>query len=169
MPRTRRGSARAYRGTAFYLLWTCLKCPIRPVRTARRAVPVGATRRGARLPPKLRDDQRADGDKRPYDLSRQSASRSPHDFETILRIIFFHEEPMPRPVDLRKRFARVTCVDTVDPCRYYQERAAQGSQRPPGVFLAKLRKLAKFCKFLQIFGGLVLGCIKTKFCKKICV
>ena len=23
--------------------------------------------------------------------------------------------------------------------------------------------------FLQIFGGLVLGCIKTKFCKKICV
>ena len=24
-------------------------------------------------------------------------------------------------------------------------------------------------KFLQIFGGLVLGCIKTKFCKKICV
>ena len=26
-----------------------------------------------------------------------------------------------------------------------------------------------FCKILQIFGGLVLGCIKTKFCKKICV
>ena len=24
-------------------------------------------------------------------------------------------------------------------------------------------------KILQIFGGLVLGCIKTKFCKKICV
>ena len=24
-------------------------------------------------------------------------------------------------------------------------------------------------KFLQIFGGLVLGCIKTNFCKKICV
>ena len=23
--------------------------------------------------------------------------------------------------------------------------------------------------FLQFFGGLVLGCIKTKFCKKICV
>ena len=37
---------------------------------------------------------------------------------------------------------------------------------------------ALFCKisnfdlanlFLQIFGGLGLGCIKTKFCKKICV
>ena len=27
----------------------------------------------------------------------------------------------------------------------------------------------KFCKILQIFGGLVLGCIKTKFCNKICV
>ena len=26
-----------------------------------------------------------------------------------------------------------------------------------------------FAKILQIFGGLVLGCIKTKFCKKICV
>ena len=24
-------------------------------------------------------------------------------------------------------------------------------------------------QILQIFGGLVLGCIKTKFCKKICV
>ena len=24
-------------------------------------------------------------------------------------------------------------------------------------------------EILQIFGGLVLGCIKTKFCKKICV
>ena len=32
--------------------------------------------------------------------------------------------------------------------------------------LAKLAKLANFAKFLQIFGGLVLGCIKTKFCKK---
>ena len=30
-------------------------------------------------------------------------------------------------------------------------------------------ELAIFAKFLQIFGGLVLGCIKTKFCKKICV
>ena len=26
-----------------------------------------------------------------------------------------------------------------------------------------------FSKILQIFGGLVLGCIKTKFCKKICI
>ena len=25
------------------------------------------------------------------------------------------------------------------------------------------------CKILQLFSGLVLGCIKTKFCKKICV
>ena len=37
-----------------------------------------------------------------------------------------------------------------------------------------LAKLANFAnnnnnKILQIFGGLVLGCIKTKFCKKICV
>ena len=34
----------------------------------------------------------------------------------------------------------------------------------------RLAKLPNFCKlFLQFFGGLVLGCIKTKFCKKICV
>ena len=32
---------------------------------------------------------------------------------------------------------------------------------------SKLANVAIF--FLQIFGGLVLGCIKTKFCKKICV
>ena len=31
----------------------------------------------------------------------------------------------------------------------------------------ELAKLANFCKILQNFGGLVLGCIKTKFCKKI--
>ena len=29
--------------------------------------------------------------------------------------------------------------------------------------------IGKFCNFLQNFGGLVLGCIKTKFYKKICV
>ena len=30
-------------------------------------------------------------------------------------------------------------------------------------------KIGKISKLLQIFGGLVLGCIKTKFRKKICV
>ena len=33
----------------------------------------------------------------------------------------------------------------------------------------RVRKIGKISKNLQIFGGLVLGCIKTKFCKKICV
>ena len=33
----------------------------------------------------------------------------------------------------------------------------------------RVSKIGKIRKFLQIFGGLVLGCIKTKFCKKICV
>ena len=39
-----------------------------------------------------------------------------------------------------------------------------------GTFFRKMhfRKM-HFSKILQIFGGLVLGCIKTKFCKKICV
>ena len=30
-------------------------------------------------------------------------------------------------------------------------------------------KIGKISIFLQIFGGLVLGCVKTKFCKKVCV
>ena len=33
-----------------------------------------------------------------------------------------------------------------------------------GVRISKIGKM-----ILQIFGGLVLGCIKSKFCKKICV
>ena len=33
----------------------------------------------------------------------------------------------------------------------------------------RVSKIGKFCKLLQIFSGLVLGFIKTKFCKKICV
>ena len=31
----------------------------------------------------------------------------------------------------------------------------------------RVSKIGKVRKILQIFGGLVLGCIKTKFCKKI--
>ena len=33
----------------------------------------------------------------------------------------------------------------------------------------QLAELDRISKILQILGGLVLGCIKTKFCKKICV
>ena len=33
----------------------------------------------------------------------------------------------------------------------------------------RVSKIGKIIKILQIFSGLVLGCIKTKFCKKICV
>ena len=34
---------------------------------------------------------------------------------------------------------------------------------------ARVSKIGKITKILQILGGLVLGCIKTKFCKKTCV
>ena len=50
--------------------------------------------------------------------------------------------------------------------------AASGSPGPRLVSLDRLkfRGLQNFGrKILQIFGGLVLGCTKTKFCKKICV
>ena len=42
---------------------------------------------------------------------------------------------------------------------------------PAGLSLSLLPRVraSKISKLLQIFGGLVLGCIKTKFCKKICV
>ena len=43
-----------------------------------------------------------------------------------------------------------------------------GPRRPVGVRV-RVSKIGKIGKILQIFGGLVLGCIKTKFCKKICV
>ena len=43
----------------------------------------------------------------------------------------------------------------------------EGPGRPRDVRLTG--KIGKCCKTLQIFGGLVLGCIKTRFCKKICV
>ena len=33
----------------------------------------------------------------------------------------------------------------------------------------RVGKIGEISKILQIFGGLVLGCIKTNFCKKICV
>ena len=49
-----------------------------------------------------------------------------------------------------------------------------GDEVPAGdaagkLLTAVLAKLAIFFKILQIFGGLVFGCIRTKFCKKICV
>ena len=54
---------------------------------------------------------------------------------------------------------------------YYHSVTKERQWAHPGghLSLAKLAKFEIFCKILQIFGGLVLGCIKTKFCKKICV
>ena len=37
------------------------------------------------------------------------------------------------------------------------------------VRVSKIGEIIIISKILQIFGGLVLGCIKTKFCKRICV
>ena len=53
---------------------------------------------------------------------------------------------------------------------------ARGRRGPPCARAAPVRTCRGpptpaifFRKILQIFGGLVLGCIKTNFCKKICV
>ena len=45
----------------------------------------------------------------------------------------------------------------------------RGGKRGVGELGLEHTQLANFANFLQIFSGLVLGCIKTKFCKKICV
>ena len=47
-------------------------------------------------------------------------------------------------------------------------RVERGSMTVPGAACAG-GNIGKISKILQIFSGLVLGCIKTKFCKKICV
>ena len=47
--------------------------------------------------------------------------------------------------------------------------AGGGGEGGGGAAAGGLPLGVRVCKFLQIFGGLVLGCIKTKFCKKICV
>ena len=56
------------------------------------------------------------------------------------------------------------------------ERRAAALEDPEDLsgFGLRVSKISKLCKLifkniLQIFGGLVLGSIKTKFCKKICV
>ena len=50
---------------------------------------------------------------------------------------------------------------------YYRTQLARSHFRKMHFRKMHFRKM-HFSKILQIFGGLVLGCIKTKFCKKIC-
>ena len=50
-------------------------------------------------------------------------------------------------------------------CRCGARRPSSPRIRPPG----GEGQNWQIWKIMQIFGGLVLGCIKTKFCKKICV
>ena len=47
-------------------------------------------------------------------------------------------------------------------------RAGPRSRLGLGLGVIRVR-VSKISRILQIFGRLVLGCIKTKFCKKICV
>ena len=50
-----------------------------------------------------------------------------------------------------------------------QGRVAPRGPRAALVRGVRVSKIGKISKLLQFFGGLVLDCIKTKFCKKICV
>ena len=62
-------------------------------------------------------------------------------------------------------------AETIYPCfAIYSKRTVIQVEFPPQVLLVfSSSNFAISCKILQIFRGLVLGCIKTKFCKKICV
>ena len=56
------------------------------------------------------------------------------------------------------------------PARYFQYRIPpEAAAAPDAAAVQPASAGMHFSKFLQIFGGLVLGCIKTKFCKKIYV
>ena len=57
---------------------------------------------------------------------------------------------------------------TSSPCGSASSSSTSGSAVASTVSKMHFSK-RHFSKILQIFGGLVLGCIKTKFCKKICV
>ena len=73
-------------------------------------------------------------------------------------------------------FANELHIPAVPPtrrCMQSEIDVAEGISRQITVHRAVLPTgtsyFAKIGKILPIFGGLVLGCIKTKFCKKICV
>ena len=64
-----------------------------------------------------------------------------------------------------RRAYRSDCIHTLD--RMSQRVDLRNSPLGLGVRVSKIGKIIG--KILQIFGGIVLGCIKTKFCNKICV
>ena len=73
------------------------------------------------------------------------------------------EGPTPGPGPLQARAVEARRALEV---RRLEHRAAAVRRLRDALGSAKLANFANFCKF---FSGLVLGCIKTKFCKKICV
>ena len=62
-------------------------------------------------------------------------------------------------------------LDLAVPGRFFFSTGPVGPGRKGLGLGVRDRKIGKISKLFQIFGGLVLGCIKTnfKFCKKICV
>ena len=80
------------------------------------------------------------------------------------------------------RRLRRRCVPAVRPAGRTAAASSSGASRRPHFSKMHFRKMRfrtmhlsnmhfremHFSKILQIFGGLVLGCIKTSFCKKIC-
>jgi Flp pilus assembly protein TadD len=68
---------------------------------------------------------------------------------------------------LKDAEAAIRTAGTVAPSREQLFALAQARRLGrPGTVVSKIGKISKL---LLIFGGLVLGCIKTNFCKKICV
>ena len=64
---------------------------------------------------------------------------------------------------------RIRAIDTQQPARVFSKMHFSKMHFSKMQFSKMHFSKMHFSKILQIFGGLVLGCIKTKFCKKICV
>ena len=111
------------------------------------------------------------------------------DFEKCCKTHIFLQksEPIqPKTSNILPKFCQPTLSDVSDVSVSSKLLRAQAPHRPRGLRCRDPRGVRRlddlprhfskmhfskmhFSKILQIFGGLVLGCIKTKFCKKICV
>ena len=85
----------------------------------------------------------------------------------------------PKTSDNLPKFCRSTLVlglkgppppsCTASACRRRASRSSAAARSRAVDASATSNRVSKIGKILQFFGGLVLGCIKTNFCKKMCV
>ena len=96
-----------------------------------------------------------------FSVSRQAAETTPiTPRESYFLVKAGDERQDDFPVE---RDERCTVLSVPTAVQLTQAEGRRGRGR------VRVSRIGKISKILQTFGGLVLGCIKTKFCKKICV